>query len=596
MSVNSKTGNATVDAIGQLEHKLIGVLAPYPWFANILDARGRPYFLAILILAEIVGWYRPGRNLSKEDNSTVFYKRFKRDQLQLSRSYLASHFNTDKDTITTALNHLVKLGAIVKQSRDITQNGHIFRNSLFIWPVPEVIAKLCETDGPGDESEPTESAEVTPITGATWPPSSGVRGLHDGGDVVACNGLRIPIDPGDVSPVMGVDTVTTQKSNRNSTATTNRNSLGAGAAAVVVGLKNAGASPPAPPLSSANAPTAQAGKLASKLSADSSQQSGAKRQPAGKPLGDAPDGFAAASGPEAPAANLESADLVPSTSESDSQAKKFLRVFVEFYVQYFDRDYQVKPQDMQTATQYFEKHPDRSALEVANYLLRAWELSDQKDGEYSYGCCKQAKTVAGFFKFLERDDEKRGIADDVESRFNSYWNCDKEWLLKSLGKSCGNQPLISEIFSQEADQIRKRKTADRQAKSRHRALTDQEPLQADQQREAARQAQIANPTEQDLKSARETVYQAYQVALGLSKRHPVPQTHVDFNCRILGLDLPAIREWYSECHGRPTSGDTEPDIPSKLRERLACELKTLTSPDLDLPPIGGEKTTNKQQQ
>jgi len=78
MKIHHKTGNEIVDAIGQLGDKLTGPLIPYPWFTKILDQRGRPYHLAILVLAEIVGWYRPKKALSKKDNSYVFNKRFKR--------------------------------------------------------------------------------------------------------------------------------------------------------------------------------------------------------------------------------------------------------------------------------------------------------------------------------------------------------------------------------------------------------------------------------------------------------------------------------------------------------------------------------------
>ncbi|MEI6195659.1 MAG: hypothetical protein WCS42_15165, partial [Verrucomicrobiota bacterium] len=249
MKSKNTTGNATVDAIGQLETKMTGPLIPYPWFTKILDQRGRPYHLAILVLAEIVGWYRPKKALSKKDNSYVFNKRFKRDRLQLSRGNMAKKFNTDEDTITHAMNCLVKLGAIEKQSYDLVEQGRIYRNSLFVWPVPEVIEKLCETDDSEEEYSPTESAEVAPIMGATWPSSQGLHSPLNGGDVAACKGPRGPVDTGDVAPMMGVDTVTGLESDRKSTATTT-NSHGADApekVVVVVESKHAGASPPAPP-------------------------------------------------------------------------------------------------------------------------------------------------------------------------------------------------------------------------------------------------------------------------------------------------------------------------------------------------------------
>ena len=164
------TGHPVVDAIGRLEHKFIGALAPYAWFTKILDERGRPYHLAILLLAEIVGWYRPKLELAKGSNTWLARKRFKRDRLQMSRGELAKKFNTDEDTITKALTFLAEcLHAIGRSYHDLVICGRKYRNCLFIWPVPEVIEKLCETDEAEDESGPKEPSGVAPIMGATYP-------------------------------------------------------------------------------------------------------------------------------------------------------------------------------------------------------------------------------------------------------------------------------------------------------------------------------------------------------------------------------------------------------------------------------------------
>ena len=46
-----------VEKIGQLQ--ITGNVIPTSWFRNITFANGKPHFVAITILAEIVYWYRP---------------------------------------------------------------------------------------------------------------------------------------------------------------------------------------------------------------------------------------------------------------------------------------------------------------------------------------------------------------------------------------------------------------------------------------------------------------------------------------------------------------------------------------------------------
>ncbi|MEI6197559.1 MAG: hypothetical protein WCS42_24870, partial [Verrucomicrobiota bacterium] len=86
------------------------------------------------------------------------------------------------------------------------------------------------------------------------------------------------------------------------------------------------------------------------------------------------------------------------------------------------------------------------------------------------------------------------------------------------------------------------------------------------------------------------------VALGISKGLSAPQARVKFSCQMLKHEMPALAEWYSHHDGRPSPGDTGLYITANLRKRLECEMKTMSDPVFDLPPIGGEKTTNKTQQ
>jgi hypothetical protein len=153
--------------------------ASWTIWANI--SVGRPYRLAILLLAEIVSWYQP----SFDPRTGRFKKKFRYDLLSLRRGWLKKRVNADKDSISTALTFLAEeLHAIERIYRD--QDGH--RKKLFIRPVPEVIAQLSKPEEPdGDEAGsdsstnyPSDDSGVAPIMGATSPPSRGPRGPERG--------------------------------------------------------------------------------------------------------------------------------------------------------------------------------------------------------------------------------------------------------------------------------------------------------------------------------------------------------------------------------------------------------------------------------
>lgn len=404
MKEKPSTGNATVDAIGQIEHMFIGPLAPYPWFTKILDERGRPYHLAILLLAEIVGWYRPRRELAKGSNALVAHKRFKRDRLQISRGELAKKFNTDEDTITKALNFLeYRVGAIVRHKLDLVVQGHKYRNCLFIWPVPEVIEKLCEVDEPEDESGPKEPAGVAPITGATWPPSHRPHTPDDAGDVVACKEPRGPGDPGDVAPTMGVGTVTGREADRKSTTTTNGRAHGADAPVVVADRFLPGANPVAP---AANAPAAQGAKPTRKQKA-ATPAKGALRQTARQiPDSDA-DGAVAAS--------VEAGAAEGDNDPVEANADRFLEFFRMAHKSKFGTTAKVTDAD-RVAIRNLIRQDDWLVSDLVLVALRAWEKIGKtaNDGKYKYGCCQNSRQINKFVEHFDRictDTESGNIRD-----------------------------------------------------------------------------------------------------------------------------------------------------------------------------------------
>ena len=51
------TGNKTVDQVGKIN--FIGNVIPHTWYKTILRENGKPNVNAIIILSDIVYWYRP---------------------------------------------------------------------------------------------------------------------------------------------------------------------------------------------------------------------------------------------------------------------------------------------------------------------------------------------------------------------------------------------------------------------------------------------------------------------------------------------------------------------------------------------------------
>ena len=51
------SGSAAVDAMGRIE--ISGNIIPQKWYRVILRDNGKPDLLAIILLSDIVYWYRP---------------------------------------------------------------------------------------------------------------------------------------------------------------------------------------------------------------------------------------------------------------------------------------------------------------------------------------------------------------------------------------------------------------------------------------------------------------------------------------------------------------------------------------------------------
>ena len=126
------SGSAAVDAMGRIE--ISGNITPPKWYKEILRDNGKPYLLAIILLSDIVYWYRPVEVRDEATGNTIGWrKKFKSDLLQKTYEQYANQYGETKRTIKAALDRLEELGLIRKVFRDLRLgNGTKIPNVMFI--------------------------------------------------------------------------------------------------------------------------------------------------------------------------------------------------------------------------------------------------------------------------------------------------------------------------------------------------------------------------------------------------------------------------------------------------------------------------------
>lgn len=143
-------GNEIVDMVGRIS--ITGNIIPQIWYKTITHPSGKPYLEAIVILSDIVYWYRPTEVHDERTGEVIAYrKRFKADLLQRSYADLAQQFGISKREATNAVVALEKIGVVRRHLRTIDVNGTKMANVLFLELVPKALLALT-------------CGEVTPIT------------------------------------------------------------------------------------------------------------------------------------------------------------------------------------------------------------------------------------------------------------------------------------------------------------------------------------------------------------------------------------------------------------------------------------------------
>jgi len=159
-----------MDIIMQIgEINLSGNVIPDEWYNHLRKDTEKPHTTAIIILAEIVYWYRPQKIKNTVDNSVTYRKRFKADKLQMSYSAFCEKYGFSKKQVTEAMHYLVEVGVISTEFRTIiVDDGLPVSNVLFIEVNPSRLAEICLPMQKGYTYRPKRGHPPPPQKGDTY--------------------------------------------------------------------------------------------------------------------------------------------------------------------------------------------------------------------------------------------------------------------------------------------------------------------------------------------------------------------------------------------------------------------------------------------
>ncbi len=203
----------TVTEIGKIHFE--GNIIPHPWYQRITLESGKPDLPAIIILAEIVYWYRPYQTLDKR-GKPLLRKHFDGDMFQCTAAYFETKFGLTKDQTRKALKRLEDAGYIRREYRSIVQQGILRNNIMFVEPAPPAILAITHP-AVAAETTPPRAAPLSPVGDTLSPVGDTLSPVGDTlspvGDTLSPVGERL-------SPVGDIYEITTKTTTEISTETT----------------------------------------------------------------------------------------------------------------------------------------------------------------------------------------------------------------------------------------------------------------------------------------------------------------------------------------------------------------------------------------
>ena len=139
----------------------IGAYTPFPNVFHrhpLLRRNGRPYYIAIHILAEILNWYRPIWEEYIDENGQLqvrTWQRFRGEALRLSYAYLADLFGLSEEAIRRAVYFLRDRDLLVMQTVYLQdETGRMEGRAILVYPNWNLIREILDPAGyAGDPDE-----------------------------------------------------------------------------------------------------------------------------------------------------------------------------------------------------------------------------------------------------------------------------------------------------------------------------------------------------------------------------------------------------------------------------------------------------------
>lgn len=137
------TGNDYVDAISEIAFE--GNIIPWSWYKTLRLPSGKPDLVAIMILADVIYWYRAAPIHDEQSGQVLGWKKkFSADLLQRSHDAYVTQFGFTPKQVKEALYRLeTQYGVIRRERRTINTISHgRIGNVLFLAPVIEAIQRV----------------------------------------------------------------------------------------------------------------------------------------------------------------------------------------------------------------------------------------------------------------------------------------------------------------------------------------------------------------------------------------------------------------------------------------------------------------------
>lgn len=136
-----RANHPVVEAVGRMHFE--GNVIPHNWYKHIKLDSGKPDLAGIIILSEIVYWYRPAVEKDEASGRVIgMKKRFKADLLQRTYDSFSEQFGLTKRQAQDAMGRLEALGLVKRHLRTIMANGTKLGNVLFIELMPEMLEAI----------------------------------------------------------------------------------------------------------------------------------------------------------------------------------------------------------------------------------------------------------------------------------------------------------------------------------------------------------------------------------------------------------------------------------------------------------------------